>query len=278
METRPDIFETLDLGENDLNEYESILRPLKGCIFYARKLEIWSNFVVIHHEDLAHYFDVIGGNSIGGVIIAMLAILNWSSTNWLGPGIGFIGSASTAILHNDWKLSRGVYIFVLIGLVLLLGVISALIVVVKPWTANENLRLIRSSLPEAVEACVDAAAYCHQLLTPSVLIGRLITAHQHLLALKISEYLGMNQEVVIKHWACSKITASLAIPDAALLEILLDKLKLCKGISYAAVAAHADKSGRRKLAALLVEHEPRSSKQSNIRNSGLDASMIKGEK
>jgi hypothetical protein len=26
------------------------------------------------------------------------------------------------------------------------------------------------------------------------------------------------------HWACAKITASLAIPDAALLEILLDKV------------------------------------------------------
>ncbi|CAJ1964254.1 unnamed protein product [Sphenostylis stenocarpa] len=283
--------------------------------------------------------------------------------------------------------------------------------------ADENLRLIRSSLPEAVEACVDAAghefdvsrqqtllraasygqAFCsnfqrdriqemckilrvlnavrspeigiplsiqqYKLLTPSVLIGRLINAYQHLLALKVSEYLGMNQspgvyayflellmeassqcwadmivrdngggwfvensvrasfniqsvsatflfdndllyctpqlilnptfvpppfyiihnwmedevhylgwmgateltgvqlEVVIMHWACSKITASLVIPDAALLEILLDKLKLCKGISYAAVAAHADKNGRRKLAALLVEHEPRSSKQ-----------------
>ncbi|KAK4607376.1 hypothetical protein RGQ29_001281 [Quercus rubra] len=181
--------------------------------------------------------------------------------------------------------------------------------------ADENLRLIRSSLPEAVEACVDAAghefdvsrqrtllraasygqAFCsnfqrdriqemcktlrvlnavrnpaigiplsiqqYKLLTPAVLIGRLINAHQHLLALRISEYLGMNQEVVIMHWACSKITASLAIPDAALLEILLDKLRLCKGISYAAVSAHADKNGRRKLAAMLIEHEPRSSKQ-----------------
>lgn len=39
------------------------------------------------------------------------------------------------------------------------------------------------------------------------------------------------------------------------------QLKLCKGISYAAVAAHADKNGRRKLAAMLIEHEPRSSKQ-----------------
>ena len=39
------------------------------------------------------------------------------------------------------------------------------------------------------------------------------------------------------------------------------QLKLCKGISYAAVAGHADKIGRRKLAAMLVDHEPRSSKQ-----------------
>jgi hypothetical protein len=43
---------------------------------------------------------------------------------------------------------------------------------------------------------------------------------------------------------------------------------LCKGISYAAVAAHADKNGRRKLAALLVEHEPRSSKQVEFLFSG----------
>lgn len=39
------------------------------------------------------------------------------------------------------------------------------------------------------------------------------------------------------------------------------QLQLCKGISYAAVATHADNCGRRKLAAMLVEHEPRSTKQ-----------------
>ncbi|XP_077252312.1 vacuoleless1 (VCL1) [Tasmannia lanceolata] len=181
--------------------------------------------------------------------------------------------------------------------------------------ADENLRLIRSSLPQAVEACIDSAghefdvsrqrtllraasygqAFCshfqrdriqemcktlrvlnavrnheigiplsiqqYKLLTAPVLIARLVNGHHHLLALQISDYLGLNQEVVIMHWACAKITASLAIHDSALLEILLDKLKLCKGISYAAVAAHADKSGRRKLAAMLVEHEPHSSKQ-----------------
>ncbi|XP_037491912.1 protein VACUOLELESS1 isoform X1 [Jatropha curcas] len=116
--------------------------------------------------------------------------------------------------------------------------------------ADENLRLIRTSLPEAVEACVDAAGHefdvsrqrtllraasygqaffgfgsnfprdciqdmCKTLrvlnagrdsrigislsiqqyksLTAPVLIGRLINAHQHLLALRIAEYLGMNQ-------------------------------------------------------------------------------------
>ncbi|KAJ7006304.1 protein VACUOLELESS1 isoform X2 [Populus alba x Populus x berolinensis] len=101
----------------------------------------------------------------------------------------------------------------------------------------------------------------YKLLSAPVLVGRLINAHQHLLALRISEYVGLNQEVVVMHWACAKITASLAIPDAALLEILLDKLKLCKGMSYAAVAAHADRSGRRRLAAMLVDHEPHSSKQ-----------------
>jgi len=49
----------------------------------------WINFVELQarnpNADLTHYFDVIGGNNTGGLIIAMLAILNWSSTNWLGP-------------------------------------------------------------------------------------------------------------------------------------------------------------------------------------------------
>lgn len=34
------------------------------------------------------------------------------------------------------------------------------------------------------------------------------------------------QEVVIMHWACSKLTVSSAISDTALLDILLDKV--CK--------------------------------------------------
>ncbi|CAM0882021.1 unnamed protein product [Alopecurus aequalis] len=151
--------------------------------------------------------------------------------------------------------------------------------------AYDNYQLISSKLPEAIEACIDAAGYefdvsrqhtllsaatyglpfCSQfpygrlqevckmlrvlnavrdpeigmpltirqykLLTATVLVGRLINVNQHLLALRISEYLNLNP------------------------------LRLCKGISYAAVAAHADNSGRRKLAAMLIDHESQSSKQ-----------------
>uniref|UniRef100_A0ACD5W1V2 Uncharacterized protein n=1 Tax=Avena sativa TaxID=4498 RepID=A0ACD5W1V2_AVESA len=143
--------------------------------------------------------------------------------------------------------------------------------------AYDNYQLISSSLPEAIEACIDAAGYefdvsrqhtllkaatyglafCSQLrhgrfqemckmlrvlnairdpeigmpltiqqyklLTATVLIGRLIKANQHLLAFRISEYLNLNPEVVIMHWACEKIAASAAIPDIVLLESLLDK-------------------------------------------------------
>uniref|UniRef100_A0A5B6ZBC6 Protein DEFECTIVE KERNEL 1 n=1 Tax=Davidia involucrata TaxID=16924 RepID=A0A5B6ZBC6_DAVIN len=43
---------------------------------------------------------------------------------------------------DDWKLSRGVYVFVIIGLLLLLGAISAVIVIVKPWTIGAAFLLL----------------------------------------------------------------------------------------------------------------------------------------
>ncbi|KAF6155138.1 hypothetical protein GIB67_019664, partial [Kingdonia uniflora] len=43
---------------------------------------------------------------------------------------------------DDWKLSRGVYIFVGIGVLLLLGAISAVIVIVKPWTIGFAFLLV----------------------------------------------------------------------------------------------------------------------------------------
>jgi hypothetical protein len=60
-----------------------------------------------------------------------------------------------------------------------------------------NIRFIRHTFLFSGEIYLcwhcNEFAYYHQMLTPSVLIGRLINAHQHFLALRISEYLGMNQ-------------------------------------------------------------------------------------
>uniref|UniRef100_M4C757 Protein VACUOLELESS1 n=1 Tax=Brassica campestris TaxID=3711 RepID=M4C757_BRACM len=175
--------------------------------------------------------------------------------------------------------------------------------------ADENLRLIRSSLSEAVESCIDAAGHefdvnrqrallraasygqafssnfqrdrvqetCrtlrvlnavrdpdigiplsiqqYKLLTPVVLISRLINAHSHFLALRISEYLGMNKEVVIMHWACAKITASASTPDAHLLEILLDKVPLLLSIGEEDTAlVKATESGDTDLVYLVIFH------------------------
>ncbi|KAL2322500.1 hypothetical protein Fmac_026879 [Flemingia macrophylla] len=54
------------------------------------------------------------------------------------------------------------------------------------------LRLVYLGAEIVCIGCTELAS-CQQLLTPFVLIGLLINAHQHLLALRISEYLGMNQ-------------------------------------------------------------------------------------
>ncbi|XP_065878809.1 calpain-type cysteine protease DEK1 [Euphorbia lathyris] len=43
---------------------------------------------------------------------------------------------------DNWKLSRGVYVFVSIGLLLLLGAISAVIVVIRPWTIGASFLLV----------------------------------------------------------------------------------------------------------------------------------------
>lgn len=37
---------------------------------------------------------------------------------------------------DNWKLSRGVFVFVFIGLLLLLGGISAVTVIITPWTVS----------------------------------------------------------------------------------------------------------------------------------------------
>ncbi|KAL2496651.1 Protein VACUOLELESS1 [Forsythia ovata] len=237
-------------------------------------------------EDLPHCIAVIEPQyTMSGNVEVLLGVgdhvllVEEDGVQQLGVGIGPL---QKMVVSRTGKLLAS---FTHDGRLLVISTDFSNIIFEYTCEADENLRLIRSSLPEAVEACIDAAGYefdisqqrtllraasygqafCSQfqrehiqemcktlrvlnavrhheigiplsiqqykLLTPSVLINRLINAHNYLLALRISEYLGIN------------------------------RLKICKGISYAAVATHADKNGRRKLAAMLVEHEPHSSKQ-----------------
>ncbi|EFJ24200.1 hypothetical protein SELMODRAFT_101752 [Selaginella moellendorffii] len=180
--------------------------------------------------------------------------------------------------------------------------------------ADESIRMVGSSIPDAVEACIDAAGqefrmelqdtlmraavygrtFCRRfsktriretcktlrilngvrdpnvgipltlqqlkVLTLPVLIERLVNEHKHLLAIRMSEYMGLSPETVVVHWAGAMITAATSVPDPELCNLLLEKLKMYS-VSYAAIAAHAYRNGRRTLAALLLEHEPRSSEQ-----------------
>lgn len=183
--------------------------------------------------------------------------------------------------------------------------------------ADENLRLIRPTLTEAVDSCIGAAghefdvgqqrtllraaaygrAFCSdkgfprdrfckicrtlrvlnavrnfeigiplsirqlEKLTVPKLIVRLLRADRHLLAYRMCQYLDLSPEIVLTDWASKKIESSLNVPDTSLLEFLVAKLKACSVISYASVAEKAHELGRQKLAALILDYEPQSSKQ-----------------
>lgn len=69
---------------------------------------------------------------------------------------------------------------------------------------------------------------------------RLINAYHHLLASKICESMGMNQDEVLRHWACARIFADgSTTDDEDLKSIIVDKLVGCKGVKYATIAEHA---------------------------------------
>ncbi|PON98045.1 Peptidase C2, calpain family [Trema orientale] len=53
---------------------------------------------------------------------------------------------------DNWNLSRGVYIFVTLGLLLLLGAISAVTVVIKPWTIGVAFLLVLLMIVLAISA------------------------------------------------------------------------------------------------------------------------------
>ena len=67
------------------------------------------------------------------------------------------------------------------------------------------------------------------------------------------------------HWACAKVSACGDVPDEALRDAIVARLRSCPGARYATVAAHAQAAGRRGLAALLLEHETVAAEQARAR-------------
>ena len=52
--------------------------------------------------------------------------------------------------------------------------------------------------------------------------------------------MGMNQDEVLRHWACARISADgSTTDDEDLKSVIVDKLLGCKGVKYATIAKHA---------------------------------------
>eukprot|EP00127_Corallochytrium_limacisporum_P000610 Clim_evm9s22 gene=Clim_evmTU9s22 len=92
-------------------------------------------------------------------------------------------------------------------------------------------------------------------------ISRLLERHHHLLAFRICEWMNMDLQGVLDHWACLKTQESSALSDDEVAQLIFDKMDGIRGISFRAVSEAAWKNGRTRLASKLIEKEPRASLQ-----------------
>ncbi|CUS14045.1 unnamed protein product [Tuber aestivum] len=97
-------------------------------------------------------------------------------------------------------------------------------------------------------------------LTPEKLIQRLVNRQQHLLALRVSEYLRLPTDRIYIHWACMKVRMS-ADDEDAICRMVVAKLTGKRGISFEEIARTAYDEGRGRLATQLLNYEPRAGRQ-----------------
>jgi len=84
-------------------------------------------------------------------------------------------------------------------------------------------------------------------LTPEKLIQRLVNRQQHLLALRVSEYLRLPTDRIYIHWACMKVRMS-ADNEDTICRMVVAKLTGKRGISFEEIARTAYDEGRGRLA------------------------------
>ena len=100
-----------------------------------------------------------------------------------------------------------------------------------------------------------------EILTPEIIVQRLIHRKKHLLALRISEYLHLPIYIILEHWACCKIenidTQSYQFTIDKFVKEIKNKLDKYPGFSYAKIAKIAAKKKSQELAIKLIEYEPK---------------------
>ncbi|EJC99299.1 vacuolar protein sorting-associated protein 16 [Fomitiporia mediterranea MF3/22] len=107
--------------------------------------------------------------------------------------------------------------------------------------------------------------------SPEHLIARLTARALHLLALRMSTYLSLPPDPVLKHWACAKIArakagageADMDASDEALCRAITEKFKNAGGarVRYADIAKRSWEVGRPGLATKLLDYESQASDQ-----------------
>ncbi|KAG1902172.1 Vps16, C-terminal region-domain-containing protein [Suillus fuscotomentosus] len=107
----------------------------------------------------------------------------------------------------------------------------------------------------------------YQYVSPTHLINRLTSRNLHLLAIRVSSFLSLKPDVVLKHWACVKIARSKSSAvdgeDDEVCRLIVDKFEKLGGgeVSYADISRRAWEVGRTGLATKLLDHETRASDQ-----------------
>ncbi|KAH7345376.1 vacuolar assembling/sorting protein VPS16 [Rhizoctonia solani] len=135
---------------------------------------------------------------------------------------------------------------------------------------GKTLKILNAARYYEIGIPITYAQYQHT--SAAHLIARLTARNEHLLALRIAEFLGRPPDTVLKHWACAKIAKSGKIKaedpdapadgaDAVVCRAIVDKFRATPGASFADIAKRAWELGRGKLATMLLDHEPRPGEQ-----------------
>jgi hypothetical protein len=98
-------------------------------------------------------------------------------------------------------------------------------------------------------------------LSFAILVNRLVLRKQHLLAIKLSKYMGVRYDKVVVHWGCQKVKSNSGQTDEVVRDMIISRVSQCAGVSYAQIAATAYQAGREKLAKMILDEEPRASDQ-----------------